>query len=58
MDASLVIFSIQAGVQLGRKLNEVLVDETRERALILPLGNLYGNVLTGTDGVWQSYVIE
>lgn len=44
MDASLVIFAIQAGIQLGRKLNDVLVDETRERALILPLGNLYANV--------------
>ena len=45
MNTSIMIFAIQAGVRLGRKLNDVLVDETRERALILPLGNLYGNVV-------------
>lgn len=44
MDASLVIFAVQAGVRLGRKLNDVLVDETNERSLILPLGNLIGSV--------------
>jgi len=40
-----MIFAIQAGARLGRKLNDLLVDETRERSLILPLGNLYGNVV-------------
>ena len=45
MDTSVMIFAIQAGARLGRKLNDLLVDENRERSLILPLGNLYGNVV-------------
>ena len=45
MDASVVILAIQAGVRLGRKLNDVLVDKTYGRPLILPMGNLYGNVV-------------
>jgi hypothetical protein len=45
MDASLVIFAVQAGVRLGRKLNDVLIDETNERSLVLPLGNLFGSAV-------------
>jgi hypothetical protein len=45
MEPSVVIFAIQAGIRLGRKLNAVLVDDTRERAMVLPLGNLYGDVV-------------
>jgi hypothetical protein len=40
----LVLFAIEAGVKLGRKVYDVLVDETAERALVLPLGDLFGNV--------------
>jgi hypothetical protein len=35
---------IEAGVRLGRKINEVLVDETAQRPLLLPLGDLFGSV--------------
>jgi hypothetical protein len=45
MDPSLVMFAIDAGVRLGRKLHETLVDETAERPLILPAGNLIGSVV-------------
>ncbi|MDA8138655.1 MAG: hypothetical protein M0036_08370 [Desulfobacteraceae bacterium] len=44
MDPTTVILAIECGVRLGRKLNDVLVDQTQERALILPLGNLYAQV--------------
>ena len=44
MDPALIIFAIEAGVRLGRELNEVLVDETHERALVLPLGDFQANV--------------
>jgi hypothetical protein len=43
-DPQLVIFAIEAGVKLGRKINEVLVDETAQRPLLLPLGDLFGSV--------------
>ena len=39
-----VIFAIQAGIKLGNKINRVLIDSTRERALVLPLGDLFANV--------------
>nr|MBC8218382.1 hypothetical protein [Planctomycetota bacterium] len=45
MDPSLVMSAIDAGVRLGRKLHETLVDETAERSLILPMGNLIGSVV-------------
>ncbi|MHC4955587.1 MAG: hypothetical protein ACYTGZ_17180 [Planctomycetota bacterium] len=44
MDASLVLFGIQAGVKLGRKVYDVLVDETIERPLLLPVGTLYADI--------------
>lgn len=44
MDPALIIFAIEAAVRLGRKLNEVLIDETHERPLLLPLGDLLADV--------------
>lgn len=44
MDPALVIFVIESAIRLGRKLLEVLVDETQERALILPVGSLLQDV--------------
>jgi hypothetical protein len=44
MDPALIIFAIEAAVRLGRKLNEVLIDETHEHPLVLPLGKLHANV--------------
>ena len=44
MDPSIVIFAIESAVKLGSKVYEVLVDETAERALVLPVGNLFQEV--------------
>ncbi len=44
MDPALIIFAIEAAIRLGRKLNEVLIDETHERPLVLPLGKLHADV--------------
>src|SRR5689334_20339563 len=44
MDPSLILFAIEAGIKLGRKVNEVLVDETAQRPLLLPLGDLFGSI--------------
>lgn len=44
MDPALVLFAIQAGVRLGRKIHDVLIDGTVERALVLPVGNLFGAI--------------
>lgn len=44
IDPSLALFAIEAGVRLGRKINEVLVDETAQRPLLMPLGDLFGSV--------------
>ncbi len=44
MDPALILFAIEAGVRLGRKLNEVLIDATHERPLVLPLGDLHADV--------------
>jgi hypothetical protein len=44
IDPSLVIFAIEAGVKLGRKVYEVLIDETVEKALLLPVGDLFGDI--------------
>ena len=43
MDPALILFAIEAAVRLGRKVYDVLVDETHERALPLPLGDLHGD---------------
>lgn len=45
IDPETILFAIQAGVRLGKKINEVLVDATRERPLVLPLGDLFGDVV-------------
>jgi len=47
MDPQLVIFAIESAIRLGIKINEVLLDETSGRALVLPLGSLFGDVNTG-----------
>lgn len=44
MNPELVLFAVEAGVKLGRKVNEVLVDETAQRPLLMPLGELCGSV--------------
>jgi len=44
IDPNLVLFAVEAGVRIGRKLNEVLVDETAQRPLLMPLGDLFGSV--------------
>ncbi len=45
MDPQLVIFAIESAIRLGIKLNEVLLDETRDRKLLLPVGELFGNLV-------------
>jgi hypothetical protein len=47
MDPTLVIFAIESAIRLGLKINEVLLDQTSGRALVLPLGNLIGDVDVG-----------
>jgi hypothetical protein len=44
IDPSLVLFAIESAIKLGRKVYEVLVDETVERPLVLPVGNLFQSV--------------
>jgi hypothetical protein len=44
MDPQLVIFAIESAVKLGRKIYDVLVDETVEGPLLLPVGELHANV--------------
>ncbi|MBY0274913.1 hypothetical protein K2Z84_06210 [Candidatus Binatia bacterium] len=44
VDPELIIFAIEAGIRLGIKLNEVLIDETANRDLVLPLGKLFGDI--------------
>lgn len=44
MDPALIIFAIESAVRLGQKLNDILVDETIERPLVLPVGTLYADI--------------
>jgi hypothetical protein len=44
MNPELIIFAIEAAVRIGRKLNAVLIDETVERPLLLPLGDLLADI--------------
>ena len=44
MDPNLVLFAIEAGVRLGDKLNQSLVSSTSERPLLLPVGELFGDI--------------
>ena len=48
IDPSLVLFAIESAVKLGRKVHEVLVDETVVRPLVLPVGHLYQSVTLTT----------
>lgn len=50
MDPGIVLFAIQAGVKLGRKIHDVLIDETAEGALLLPVGKVFGDVQEGIAG--------
>jgi len=47
MDPQLVIFAIESAIRLGMKINEVLLDETSARSLVLPLGSLADDVAVG-----------
>jgi hypothetical protein len=44
IDPGVALFAIEASVRLGRKLQQTLVDETAERPLLMPLGDLFGSV--------------
>ncbi len=55
MNGSLILFGIEAGVRLGRKVYDVLVDQNVERALLLPIGDLYADV---TRAVALNYFLE
>lgn len=44
VNPELILFVIQAAVKLGRKLYDVLVDETVEAPLLLPLGSFAGSI--------------
>ena len=44
MDPQLIIFVIESAIRLGIKLNEVLLDSTRDRKLMLPVGELFGDI--------------
>ncbi len=44
MDPALILFAIEAGVKLGQKFYEVMVDANAERPLYLPLGDLFGSI--------------
>lgn len=50
MDPNIVVFAIDAGVRLGRKVNDVLVDATVERPMLLPVGDLFGDVTVADAG--------
>ena len=50
IDPALVLFAIEAGVKLGRKVYDVLLDETVERPLLLPVGDLFGDI-TESDAI-------
>src|SRR5262245_48451460 len=44
VEPALVIFAIEAGVKIGRKIYDVLVDTTESKALLLPFGPLAGSI--------------
>ncbi len=44
MDPSVIMFAISAGAKLGRKAYQVLLDETHERPMLLPVGDLFGSI--------------
>jgi len=52
MEPTVILFAIESGVKLGRKTYQVLLDETRERPLFLPLGDLFGDVKEATARIF------
>ncbi len=44
MNPTLIIFAIEAGVKLGHKVYDMLVDKAVERPLVLPVGGLFGSI--------------
>ena len=44
MNPSTVLFAIEAGIRLGNKINQVLIDKTLEGPLLLPLGDMYNDI--------------
>ena len=52
MDPSLIIFAIESAIRIGRKLNDILIDETIERPLVLPVGRLYANIPLFHHSMW------
>lgn len=46
MNPAIVLFAIQAGVRLGKKINQVLLDDINERPLFLPIGDLFGSIVS------------
>lgn len=44
IDPQLILFAIESAVKLGRKIYDVLVDETVEGVLLLPVGELHASV--------------
>ena len=44
VDPALVMFAIEAGVKIGRKIYDVLVETTESKALLLPFGPLAGSI--------------
>ena len=43
MNAALAMFAIEAGVKLGRKIHDVLIDANIQRPLVLPVGDLFAD---------------
>ncbi|HEV7732110.1 MAG TPA: hypothetical protein VGR62_08105 [Candidatus Binatia bacterium] len=52
MDPQLIIFAIESAIRLGIKINEVLLDETTNRDLVLPLGDLFGDIDVGNAATY------
>jgi hypothetical protein len=38
------LFAIDAGIKLGRKAHQVLIDKNHERPMVLPIGDLFGSI--------------
>lgn len=52
MDPQLIIFAIESAIRLGIKINEVLLDQTNARDLVLPLGELFADVDIGNASTY------
>lgn len=46
MEPTLVLFAIQAGIRLGRKVYDVMVEKNFDRPLLFPMGDLAGDPLS------------